>query len=196
MNFQLNIETFISITAIIISLVGSYSILRIDWKKYGLLFLTSGFVGIFLCYIFVKSGFYSFPFRFFPSLSSMPFETILTAFPFLVLFGVRHSPNSWAYKIAFYMKIVHIGMLGETILLLNTDLIQYNWKWDFWDSYIWWWIFFLLFEWIGGLIIPKHLRKPIGSQSFRYGKWGFIVFHFIFIITIFLYGYYLGNVRK
>lgn len=196
MNLQLNIETLISIIAIIISCVGSYLILKINWKKYGLLFLSSGFIGIILCYIFIKIGFYSYPFRLFPSISSMPFEIIFTSFPFLVLVGVRYSPNSWAYKIPFYWGIVHLGMLTETLLLLNTNLIQYDWKWDFWDSYTWWWIFLLIFDWIGGLIIPDNLRNPIDSKSFHYGKWAFIILHFIFITTIFLAGYYLGTVRK
>lgn len=196
MNIQFNIETFISIASITISCVGSYSILKIHWKKYGLLFLTSGFVGIILCYIFIKIGFYSFPFRLFPKISSMPFETIATSFPFLVLVGVRYSPRLWPFKFVFYWGLVNTGMLVETLLLLNTSLIEYNWKWDFWDSYTWWWIFFILFEWLGGIIIPSHLRNPIDSESFRYGKWAFIVYHFIFILTIFLGGYYLGTIRK
>ncbi|MGF7057984.1 CBO0543 family protein [Brassicibacter mesophilus] len=195
MNMQWNIETFISVSAIIACLIGSYSIIKIDWKKYGLLFIVSAIMGGIICYVFITIGFYSYPFRNFPTISRMPFDTILTSFPFLVLFSIRFSPKSWAYKIPFYMGIVHIGMLGETLCLLNTELIQYNFKWDFWDSYTWWWIYLLLFEQIGRLIIPDHLREPIDSEAFNYGKWLFYILHFIFILTIFLGGYYLGLVK-
>lgn len=125
----------------------------------------------------------------------MPFEAILTVFPFIVLYGVRYSPEPWAWKIPFYWAIVHVGMLFETAVLLKTRLIRYEFKWDFWDSYTWWWIFLLVFEWVGGLIIPSHLRKPINTQEFTYGKKWWAVFHFIVIVTIFLGGYYLGRTK-
>ncbi len=195
MNIQWNIEFLISISATVSCLIGSYFLVKINWKKYGLLFILSATVGGILCYIFISIGFYSYPFRIFSSISKMPFDTILTAFPFLVLFSVRFSPKSWAYKIPFYWGIVHIGMLGETLCLLNTKLIEYNFKWDFWDSYTWWWIYLLFFELIGGLIIPDYLRKPLDSEAFRYGRWLFYIFHFIVIVTVFLGGYYLGLIR-
>ncbi len=189
-----SIELLILIAAITISIIGSILIIRINWKKYGLLYILSAVTGNLLCYIFIKFGFYSFPIRLFPTVFSMPFEAILTAFPFLVILSVRFSPKEWSYKIPFYWVIVHLGMLGETLILLKTGLITYNFKWDFWDSYTWWWIYFLLFEWIGGLIIPQNSRNPISSESFRYGKWAWILLHFILIITIFLGGIYLGKV--
>lgn len=187
-------ENIISLFFIISSLIGSYYIIRLDWKRYGFLFLTTGIVGNILCYVFATMGFYSFPNRLFPEISNMPFVAILTVFPFCVLLGVRYSPKNWSYKIPFYWGIVHLGMLLETIALLKTDLIKYDFKWDFWDSYTWWWIFFLIFDWFGGLIIPDSLRKPIKSDLFRYGNWAWIIFHFIVILTIFLGGFYLGQV--
>lgn len=187
-------ETYISIFAITASILGSIFIIRLDWKRYGLLFLISGAVGNILCYIFVKLNFYSFPFRFFPDITPMPFLAILTIFPLYVLIGVRYSPVSWAYKIPFYWAIVHLGMLAETLAQNYTDLIKYNFEWDFWDSYTWWWIYLLLFDWIGSLIIPKQLKKPLDQESFHYGKWVWALFHFIVITTIFLGGLYLGTI--
>lgn len=196
MNLQWNIETYLTTGTVALSLIASYFLIRIDWKRYGLLFLSSGIVGNILCYIFIQIGFYSFPYRLFPQISTMPFETILTIFPFLVLLGVRYSPRSWAYKIPFYWVIVHLGMLAETLAHRQTALIHYDFEWDFWDSYTWWWIFLLGFDWIGGLIVPDHLRKPLNVETFRYGKAGWAILHFILIITIFLGGYYLGRVAR
>ena len=70
--------------------------------------------------------------------------------------------------------------------------MDYKENWDAWDSYTWWWIYLLLFEWIGGKIVPPPSRKPIQSKPFRYGRWGWVVFHFIVITTIFLAGVYTG----
>ena len=195
MNLYWSTELLILALATAFSIVGSLLIIRYDWKRYGLLFLISGLVGNILCYIFVKTGFYSFPVRLFPKISIMPFEAILTVFPFYVLLGVRYSPKLWAYKIPFYWAIVHLGMLGETLVLNSTKLVEYNFKWDFWDSYTWWWIYYLLFDWIGNLIVPQKAQRPISQNSFRYGKWAWIVFHFILVITVFLGGLYLGGVR-
>jgi hypothetical protein len=186
------IETYITVSAIVLSLIGSYYILRRGWKRYGLIFLLAGIVGNILCYIFVKMGFYSFPYRLFAKLSIMPFETVLTLFPFFVIFGVCYSPVSWAYKLPFYWVIVHLGMLGETLAQNLTDLISYDYQWDFWDSYTWWWLYLLIFDYIGGLIVPKQLKSPVATENFRYGNWFFFVLHFVVILTIFLGGYYLG----
>ena len=122
----------------------------------------------------------------------MPFEAILTVFPFYVILGVRYSPTGWAYKIPFYWVIVHFGLLTETLAHNYTHLIHYDFAWDFWDSYTWWWIFLLLFEYIGGLIVPGRHRKPIPTEAFRYGKWAWWILHFTVIVTIFLGGYYLA----
>ncbi|SHK17872.1 CBO0543 family protein [Desulforamulus aeronauticus] len=187
-----NIELYLTITAITLSLIGSYFILRKDWKSYGIVYLLSGIVGNILCYIFVKLTFYSFPFRLFPQISIMPFETILTMFPFFVILGIYYSPRSWAYKIPFYWVIVHLGMVSETLAHNLTNLISYNYEWDFWDSYTWWWIFLLLFDYVGGLIVPCHLRKPISQEAFKYGNGGFFILHFVLIVTVFLGGYYVG----
>lgn len=193
MNVQWSTDFYIYITAVLISVIGSLFIIRINWKRYGLLFLLSGAVGGILCYIFIKVGFYSFPYRLFDGISLMPFDAVLTVFPFLVLLGVRYSPKSWAYKIPFYWVVVHLGMLAETLAHLNTKLVAYNSEWDLWDSYTWWWIYFLIFDWIGGLIVTDQFRRPMNTEAFRYGKWAWIVLHFILILTIFLGGYYLGR---
>lgn len=192
MNLQWNIETYITVTAILFSLLGLFLIIRINWKRYGLLFLISGTVGNVLCFIFTNLGFYSFPYRLFPNLSNTPLLILSLVFPFIVLVGVRYSPNLWAWKIPFYWVIVHLVVLAETLALQYTNLIKYDFEWDFWDSYTWWWLFFLFFDLIGSLIIPNSLRKPISKESFSYGKWAFFILHFILITTIFLGGVYLG----
>jgi hypothetical protein len=191
----LNIETFIHVLVIIIGGIGLMLFLKLDWKSYGLLFVFSGIVGNVCCYIFVKLGFYSYPYLFFPEISIMPSVTITLTFPILVLLAVRYSPEKWEWKIPFYWAIIHIGIFGETWALNNTRLIEYNYKWDFWDSYTWWWIFFLVFEWIGSLIIPNGLRKPINVDYLKYGKLGWAIIHFVLIATIFLAGYYLGSLK-
>lgn len=192
MNLQNNVETYLILGSIILSLIGSFFILRIDLKRYGLVFLISGITGYILCYIFIKIGFYSYPHRLFPGISIMPFETILTVFPFLVILGVCYSPAPWAYKIPFYWVIVHLGVLSETLAQNLTGLIRYDYEWDLWDSYTWWWIYLLVFDYVGGLIVPNHLRKPIPTEAFGYRKWAWFVLHFVLITTIFLGGYYLG----
>ncbi|MTI81681.1 MAG: hypothetical protein FH758_12540 [Firmicutes bacterium] len=196
LNVSWNIETVITLSLIFISLIGSYLIIRLDWKKYGLLYLIVAIIGNILCYLFVSFGFYSFPYRLFPNTFIMPVTSVSTIIPFYVLIGVRYSPKLWVYKIIFYMGFVHLGMLAETIARLNTSLIKYNFAWDTWDSYTWWWIFLLIFEYVGGLIINEELRKPISSTAFNYGKWAFFFFHFIVITTIFLAGYYLGYISR
>jgi len=192
MNIQWNMETFILITAIVLSTIGLIFILKVNWKQYGLLFIISAAVGEFLCYVFVKLGLYSYPYRLFPRISLMPFAVILTVFPFYVLFGVRFSPIRWAYKIPFYWVLVHLGMLAEVMAQNFTSLIKYKRFWDTWDSYTWWWIFLLVFEWVGGMLVSQEYRKPIDESILKYGKVGWFIIHFILIVTIFLAGFYMG----
>ncbi|WP_227937580.1 CBO0543 family protein [Alkalihalobacillus deserti] len=194
-NIGPNVETFIFIGVISVSIIGLFLFMRLDWKRYGSLFLFSTIVGFILCFIFVKLGFYSYPYRLFPKLSSMPFMTIATSFSLLILVGVRYSPRSWPWKIPFYWAMIHIGIFFETLMLTETRIIAYGFKWDFWDSYTWWWIYLLTFEWIGGLIIPNHLRKPLKIRHLHYGKIGWFIIHFILIVSIFLGGYYLGSIQ-
>jgi hypothetical protein len=190
-NVGWNIETYITISSIIVSLIGVLWIARHHWKAYGLLFLLSAFVGNLLCYLFVKTGLYSYPYNITPWLSVMPVFLILTMFPFLVLLGVRYSPKPWIWKIPFYWLIVHIGMMFETWAQNETQIIRYDQHWDFWDSYTWWWIFFLVFEWLGGIIVPAEARKPIEAQVLRYPSLGWFLFHLVFIGTVFVGGLYM-----
>lgn len=184
-------EMYISIVSVVFSLIGSFFILRLDWRRYGLLYLIAGVLGNVLCYIFVEVGFYSFPYIFMPVIKT-PVTAVLTAFSFYVLVGVRYSPVSWTYKIAFYGVIVNLGALMEAIFKNTTRLIQYGYEWDFWDSYTSWWAFFILMEWIGGKIIPPHLRAPIKIEAFRFDNWFWFVIHIVGMFTIFLAGLYLG----
>lgn len=190
--FEWSIEFLVSIFIGLISGLGILLILRLDWKKYGLLYLLSAVVGNILCILFVSANFYSFPYVLFPEIIQMPFTAVATLFPLYVLIGVRYSPIKWKWKIPFYWVFVHIGMLGETLALQYTNLIEYNLYWDIWDSYTWWWIYLLIFEFIGGLIIPDRLRKPLDEYHLKYGKLGWFIVHFVLIITIFLGGVYLG----
>lgn len=121
----------------------------------------------------------------------IPFGLVSTVFPFGVLFGVRKIPEKWKWKIPFYWAIVHVGAAGE-VFLKHTAIFRFNREWDLWDSYTLWWLSFLLFELLGEKIVPTPLRKPIDSESFRYGSWGWLIFHFIVIVTIFLAGVYVG----
>ena len=84
-----------------------------------------------------------------------------------------------------------MGMFSEAWVEHSTQLIKYNSPWDTWDSYTWWWIYLLVFEWVGGLIISQELRKPIDQELLKYGKLGWFILHFILISTIFLAGVYL-----
>ncbi|MBU8907534.1 CBO0543 family protein [Desertibacillus haloalkaliphilus] len=193
MNLGWNIESLITVSSIIASLIGIVWIMKHDWKRYGLLFLCSVLVGNLLCFLFILFGFYSYPYRLFPGLSEMPILAISTAFPFLVLIGVRYCPKAWPWKIPFYWVIVHLGLAAESYAIEQTNLIRYEYQWNFWDSYTWWWIYLLLFEWIGGLLIPPHNRKPIPIKTLRYGRLGWALVHFILIVTIFMFGYLLGR---
>ena len=193
MNIGYNIETYLSISSFIFTIIVSLLIIKLDWKKYGLLFLLSSIIGIILCYIFIYLRLYTFPYRLFPHISKIPFTLILTIFPFYVLLGVRYSPKSWAWKIPFYWAIVHIGVLTEAWAESQTLLIKYNLPWDIWDSYTWWWIFLLVFEWIGGLIVSQDLRKPIDPDLLKYGKLVWFILHFILLSTVFLAGVYAGK---
>jgi hypothetical protein len=192
MNIGWNTETCLTLSAIVFSTAVSLLILRKNWKKYGLLFLLSAVIGNILCYIFVVLGLYYYPFRLFPQISIMPVTLILTMFPALILFGVRYSPKQWAYKIPFYWVIVHLGVLVEGWAESRTQLIKYSASWNLWASYTWWWIFLLVFEWAGGIIVPAESRKPIDQELLKYGKIGFFITHFILITTIFIAGVYTG----
>jgi hypothetical protein len=85
-----------------------------------------------------------------------------------------------------------LGVLGE-VILKHTSIFRFEPEWwDLWDSYTLWWLYFLLFELLGGKVIPDHLRNPVTVNSFRYGNWAWIVLHIIVITTIFLAGVYVG----
>ena len=88
--------------------------------------------------------------------------------------------------------IVHLGVVAELLLLNNTKLLMYTKYWDTWDSYTWWWLYLLFFEWIGGKVVPAQARKPLNSDLFHYGRPAWIAVHFILITTIFLAGVYVG----
>lgn len=176
---------------IIVAGLGCLFFIRLDWKRYGLLFLISAFSSNLFCYLFTFIGFYTFPENVLHSQSLIPYGLVSTLFPFITLFGIRYSPKQWIWKIPFYWAIVHLGVLGE-VILKNTKIFDFKPEWDLWDSYTLWWLNYLLYELLGGKIIPEHLRKPINSESFRYGKWAWIVLHIIVISTIFLAGVFVG----
>ncbi|WP_317450884.1 CBO0543 family protein [Alkalibacillus aidingensis] len=194
-NIGFNIESYLLVSVCLVGLIGLISYLRMDWKRFGLLALASAMVGNVLCFIFVTLDFYTYPYRLFPQLSEMPIIAMTLAVPFLVLLSVRYSPQKWAWKLPFYWVLVHGVMLFESLVLIYTDIIQYEFKWDLWDSYTWWWVYFLFFEWFGGKVIPDHLRKPLKAEHLRFGKIGWVIVHFVLIVTIFLGGYYLGRLQ-
>jgi hypothetical protein len=187
----LSYEAIGMLTTIAIAAIGCLYFIRIDWKRYGLLYLISALAANLLCYTFTYLGFYSFPNNVLHKGFLTPFGLVSTVFPLLTMFGVRFSPDSWSWKIPFYWALVHLGVLGE-VILKQTIIFKFEPEWDLWDSYTLWWIYYLLFELLGGKIVLSQLRKPISSDSFRYGKWGWIVLHVIVISTIFLAGVYVG----
>jgi len=196
MNVGWNVETYISILALLLSVTLLISMIRIKWRQYGFLFLLSAVIGVILCYIFIYLGLYTFPYRLFPYISKIPITEILTIFPAYVLLGVRYSPKSWPWKIPFYWTIVHIGVFCEAWAEHSTHLIKYNPPWDTWDSYTWWWIYLLVFEWVGGLIVSPEFRKPIDQELLQYGKLGWFILHFILISTIFLAGVFMQTMLQ
>lgn len=187
----MNREEFMVLSIIILASFGCLYFIRLDWKRYGLLFLISVISSNLLCYLLTYIGFYSFPNNVLHKNFLIPYGLVSTVFPFITLFGIRYSPKQWIWKIPFYWAVVHLGVLGE-VILKNSTIFKFEPEWDLWDSYTLWWINYLLFELLGGKIIPEYLRKPINSETFRYGKWGWIVFHIIVITTIFLAGVYVG----
>ncbi|MCR2806906.1 CBO0543 family protein [Paenibacillus soyae] len=187
-------ELIILLLSVGVSAIGSIWIIQYDWKRYGALYLISAVVGNILCYIFIQLGFYEFPRVLLGHLFKIPFFEVLTIFPFYVLFGVRFSPKRWGWKIPFYWVLVHVGMTGELLAVNFTDIIRYKNYWDTWDSYTWWWIFLLAFDYVGGLIVPESKRRPIDADlHFRFGRPGWFIIHFILIVTIFLAGFYVGR---
>lgn len=191
MNAGWNIETILTLSAIALSTIVLLLIARNNWKKYGLLFLLSATAGVSLCYVFCRLGLYCFPYELFP-IFIMPVPLILTMYPACVFIGVRYSPKQWAYKIPFYWAFVHIGILIEGWAEKKTQLIIYYAHWNLWTSYTWLWIYLLVFEWAGGMIIPADSRKPMDQELLKYGKTGWFILHFILISTIFITGVYTG----
>jgi hypothetical protein len=193
MNIQFNIETFILLGGSIISLIASMYILKTNWKQYGILFVTVAIIGEIIDIVFVKLKLYIYPYKLFHNMPVSPYTLIMTIFPFYIVFSVKYSPSSWKYKLPFYMTLIHFGMLGEVMAHNFTKVIEYGEFWDTWDSYIWWWIFLLGFELVGGLIVSKEYRTPISEDAFRYGSLGWYLIHFILTLTVFLGGVFLGT---
>lgn len=187
------LEYAITLAAIASSSIGAISIMRKDWKRYGLLFLISGLLGNLICILFISLNFYEFPITPFSFGLPFPLTAVLTAFPFYVLLGVNFSPRRWVWKFPFYWALVNLGVFIEALIVENTKILKYNPPWDLWDSYSTWWLFFLGMEYIGGMIIPQEKRRPISIKSLRYGRWAWIVTHIIFTLTVFLAGVYLGR---
>ncbi|HET7628504.1 MAG TPA: CBO0543 family protein [Bacillales bacterium] len=192
MNIQWNVESIVLIGSTLLGAAGSLWIMKNNWKAYGFLFVISAFVGQLICYLFVALGYYSFPYTILPQISAMPFTAILTIFPFYVLLGVRYSPRPWGWKIPYYWVFVHLGMLGEVWAEEKTNLIRYKLDWNNWDSYTWWWIYLLLFEWVGGLLVPDEDRKPLDPGTLRFGRIGWFILHFVLIGSIYLAGVFTG----
>ncbi|MDR7866408.1 MAG: CBO0543 family protein [Sporomusaceae bacterium] len=192
-NIGRNIETVILIGALAINAAGIIWVARHDWKRYGFIVLLSGILGSGLCYIFVLLGYYTFPHLLIPGFLPFPFESILTAFSFYVLLGIRYSPTKWLYKVPFYGIIINPGVFAEFLMERHTQLIKYQPAWDLWDSYTTWWIYFLLFEWIGGKVVPENARAPIAREAFAYGKWAWFLFHIIVLLTTFGVGVLAGT---
>ncbi len=187
-----NTETFILIGALVINIAGIIFVARHNWRRYSFVALLSGLLGPAVCYILVLLGYYTFPHLLFPRLLPFPFESILTAFSCYILLGIRYSPTKWLYKVPFYGIIINPGVFAEFLLERHTQIIKYQPSWDLWDSYTAWWIYLLLFEWIGGKVVPPESRAPIPREAFAYGRWAWFLFHFIVLLTTFGAGVLAG----
>jgi hypothetical protein len=62
-----------------------------------------------------------------------------------------------------------------------------------WESYTWWWIYLLVFEWVGGLMVLKLPERP-STRNFSNTVIGMVYFALDIIISIFLAGVYTGKV--
>lgn len=186
------IETWITVISLLLGLIALSFLLRLDWKSYGLLSLLVGLFGASLCASFVGLGFYSFPYLLFPNRLGIPIAIMSLVVSSIIALSIRYSPLKWSYKIPYYWGIVHIVVALELVMQLKTSLIKYKLAWNAWDSYSAWWLYFLIFEWLGGKIIPSALRNPIDSSAFQYGNWGWIVLHIILITTFIGTGLGLG----
>lgn len=187
----MNFESLAMLIVILLSGLGCLYFIRISWKRYGLLYLLSASSANLTCYLLTAVGFYRFPNNVLHGNLMIPYGLVSTVFPLIAILGVRFSPARWVWKLAYYWPIVHLGLLAE-ILLLYSSVFQFEPEWDLWDSYTLWWIYYLFFEFIGGKILPDHLRAPIPENSFRYGGTAWILVHVILVVTIFLAGVYTG----
>lgn len=194
--FGWNLDTAIVIGSILTAAVVSLWIMRISWRRYGMLFGLASLIAMFLCGIFVYFGLYLFPNAIRPQFPIFHVLAVIFTFPGLVLVSVRYSPTDWKWKVPFYWAVVHLGISFEILLSNKTDILMYSKYWDTWDSYTWWWLYLLFFEWVGGKIVPAEARKPIAADLFHYGRPVWIAVHFILISTIFLAGMYVGMKLK
>ncbi|QOR68071.1 hypothetical protein IM538_08050 [Cytobacillus suaedae] len=192
MNEPFSVEGLVIIFSTIISIIISFLIIRLNWKRYGLLFLLSSFTGYFICYVFVKLEYYHYPYTLLPNYSLMPITAITTVFPFIVITAVCFSPKEWKWKIPFYWTIVHAGMSFEIWAIRNTTIIEFLNKWDAGNSYASWWIYLLIFQVIGERIIPEKDTYPINSEKFRFTNIFWIISHVILIGSFYYFGYHTG----
>ncbi|WP_186578192.1 CBO0543 family protein [Aquibacillus kalidii] len=187
----MSVKAMLFLIVILSSGLGCLFIIKLDWKRYGFIFLVSAVSGNLLCYFLTYIGFYTFPNNLLHNGLLIPYGLVSTVFPFIALFGIRYSPKKWVWKIPFYWGIIHLGVFAE-VILKRTSIFRFEPEWDLWDSYTLWWINFLLLETLGGKVVPDSARNPISSDAFRYGGWAWIIFHLIVITTIFLAGIYVG----
>lgn len=192
LNVGRDIETAIALSALAINVAGILWVARHDWQRYGFIVLLNAILGSGLCYIFILLGYYTFPYLLVPGFLPFPFESILTAFSFYILLGIRYSPTKWLYKVPYYGMIINPGVFAEFLMERHTQLIKYQPSWDLWDSYTVWWIYFLLFEWLGGKVVPAAARAPIPQEAFAYGRWAWFLFHFIVMLVTFGAGVLAG----
>lgn len=189
--WMLSLEAWGMLAALVLLGAGCIRMIRADWRCFGALYLMSAVSANCLCYLITLTGFYSFPRNVLHGSLLIPYGLVSTAFPLIAMVGVRYSPERWVWKIPFYWTVIHLGFSAE-LLLLITGIFQFGPKWDLWDSYTLWWIYYLLFELLGKKLIPRQLRKPINAETFRYGNWGWIIVHVVLIASIFGAGVYVG----
>ncbi len=192
MNVGWNLESVTTIAGTVGSAVVLYFFLRLDWKKFGLLYLLSAGLGVAICYALIYLKFYTFPYLLVPSLK-IPVSIIVTVFPLYVLFAVRYRPQSLMHRLMFYLALVHFGVFTEAVAEKTSQIIRYNETWNLWESYGWWWIYLGAFEILGGRLIPPSLRRPL-DETFATGRVGWFISHFIVIGTILLGGVELGKI--
>ncbi|MDZ5471550.1 hypothetical protein SM124_07295 [Bacillus sp. 31A1R] len=163
----------ILITVITVTSIGCILIIRKNVLRYGIVFLISAALAIFLCFFFYINGYYRFVF---PIRFILP--TVALSFGFLSLFIIRFQPEKWTFP--FFFITVNLVFTFEIILRLAFHFIVFRNAWDTWDSYSLYWVYLRLMHHIGRVFVSRKYRNPISYDTKKY----WILFMLVIFYTI------------